>query len=264
MTEPVTIVTGGSTGIGFAMARRSVAAGENVVLIARDAERLEAAASELRAQARTERRVLSVPIDVTADGAAERLEAHLVEAGLHPAVLVNNAGMGLAGAFADNDLHDLERLLALNVAAVTRLTRHFLPGMIARGSGVIINVSSLGGFTPGPYQAAYYASKAYVNALTEAIGWETFGTGVSVILVAPGPVDTRFHHAMRAERALYRLLLPAMSPQAVARWVWWGRRLGLRVVVPGLVYRLASLAVRIVPHPISLPLVSVLLRPRRR
>ena len=119
------------------------------------------------------------------------------------------------------------RLLDLNVRALTALTRHFLDGMRVRGRGGILNVASLGGYTPGPYQAAYYASKAYVLSLTEAMAAETAGEGVRVCALAPGPVDTGFHARMGAEGAFYRYLLPPASAEAVARAGYRGFALGL-------------------------------------
>ena len=105
----------------------------------------------------------------------------------------------------------MRALVDLNVRALTRLTRHFLPGMRQRGRGGILNVASLGGYAPGPNQAAYYASKAYVLSLTEAIAAETAGEGVRVCALAPGPVDTAFHARMGAENAFYRYLVPPAS-----------------------------------------------------
>lgn len=134
--------------------------------------------------------------------------------------------------------------------------------MRLRGRGGILNVASLGGYTPGPYQAAYYASKAYVISLTEAIAVETAGEGVRLCALAPGPVNTRFHERMGAESALYRgLVLPA-SARSVARAGYLGLMLGLRVVVPGLINPFLALALRIMPHRIMVPIVGWLLKPR--
>ena len=103
---------------------------------------------------------------------------------------------------------DVLRLIDLNVRALTHLTHHFLPGMRVRGRGGILNLASIGGYAPGPNQAAYYASKAYVLSLTEAIAAETAGEGVRVCALAPGPVNTRLHESMGAENAFYRCFVP--------------------------------------------------------
>ena len=140
--------------------------------------------------------------------------------------------------------------------------RHFLPGMRARRSGGIINIASLGGYVPGPYQAVYYASKAYVISLSEAVAAEAAGDGVRVLVVSPGPVATQFHARMGAERSLYRRLVPAATPASVARWALLAYALHLRSVAPGVVNTVLVPALRILPHRIVVPVVSWLLRPR--
>ncbi len=137
-----------------------------------------------------------MPADVTATDAIATIEAALAAHGAYADVLVNSAGIGLSGPFHAHAPEDVVRLIDLNVRALTQLTRHFLPGMRVRGRGGILNVASLGGYTPGPNQAAYYASKAYVLSLTEAIAAETAGEGVRVCALAPGPVNTAFHARM--------------------------------------------------------------------
>ena len=120
-------------------------------------------------------------------------------------------------------------------------------------------MASLGGAVPGPNQAAYYASKAYVLSLSEALAQECAGEGVRVAAVAPGPVDTRFHADMAAEGSPYRLLIPALNPKRTARAAIRGYQLGQRVVVPGLVNRAVYISVRALPHPLTVPVVGWLL-----
>ena len=180
--------------------------------------------------------------------------------GCYPDILVNNAAMGLSGPFTRQTAEQLDALIALNIAALTRMTRHALPGMIARGQGGIINVASFGGYVPGPHQAAYYASKAYVLSLSEAIASETSGLGVRITAIAPGPVATGFHADMHAEQANYRLFLPELSAERIARSGYRAFTLGQRVSVPGLLYRLFFVGLRAMPHPISVPLTGWLLK----
>jgi hypothetical protein len=134
--------------------------------------------------------------------------------------------------------------------------------MLARARGGVLNVASLGGLAPGPYQAAYYASKAYVISLSEAVGYETAGSGVRLSVLAPGPVDTGFHAAMGAEHSFYRQLIFPLSPEATARAAYHGYVLGWRLIVPGLMNKVLAVALRILPHTALLPLIGWLLRPR--
>ena len=258
--KPMTVVTGGSEGIGFELARRFATAGNAVMLVARRAEPLEQAATQIRAESKVEAVVL--PLDVTMLDAVEKIEAALAAHGAYADVLVNNAGMGLSGPFHAHPPENILRLIDLNVRALSHLTRHFLSGMRVRGRGGILNVASLGGYAPGPNQAVYYASKAFVLSLTEAIAAETAGEGVRVCALAPGPVNTMFHARMGAEKAFYRLLVPPASAQSVARAGYRGFVLGLRVTIPGLINPFLALAMRIMPHRIVIPIVGLLLKPR--
>jgi len=258
--KPEVVVTGASRGIGLAIARRFAKADCDVALIARNAGPLkEAAAAIERDFAVT---ALTLPIDVTAANAPETIDLKLAERGYYVDVLVNNAGVGLSGRFEEHGGAEIARLLDLNVAALTRLMRHALPGMLGRARGGIINVASLGGLVPGPYQAAYYASKAYVISLTEAVAAENAGSGVRFTAVAPGPVNTGFHAAMHSELSFYRQLIPPLSPERTANAAYRGYVLGFRVVVPGVMNKLMWPALRVLPHRLLLPLIGWLLHPR--
>lgn len=257
--EPCVVVTGASRGIGLALAAEFARAGRPVAMVARSQGALDEAAALLRRADGA--RVSTVPLDVTDIDAPVRLDAALREAGFYADILVNNAGIGLSGHFSTDDAERLADLIALNIAAATRLMRHALPSMIGRGRGGILNVSSLGGLVPGPHQAAYYASKAYLISLTEAVAYEERGRGVRIATVAPGPVDTGFHRAMQADNALYRRIVPALSADAVAASAYRGFLMGRRVIVPGLLPSAAALAVKILPHALTVPLVAALLAP---
>jgi hypothetical protein len=260
--KPMTVVTGGSEGIGYALARRFAAAGNDVMLVARRPEPLREAAERIRAEFKVE--AIPVSADVTAPDAIEVMEAALAAHGAYADVLVNSAGMGFAGRFLSQPPESALQLVDLNVRALTRLTRHFLAGMRVRGRGGVLNMGSIGGYGPGPNQAVYYATKAYVHSFSEAIAHETAGQGVRVTVLAPGPVRTRFHAKMGAEHALYRLFTAPGSVEAVARTGYLAFALGLRVVVPGILDPFLALAVRILPHRIVIPIVGLLLRPMGR
>ena len=260
--KPMVVVTGGSEGIGLALARRFAAAGNDLVLVARRLEPLREAADRIRAEFKV--KAVAVPVDVTSPGAIPTIEAALAAQRAYADVLVNSAGIGLAGPFHDQAPEAIMQLIDLNVRALTALSRHFLAGMRVRGRGGILNLASLGGYAPGPNQAVYYASKAYVLSFSEAVAAEVAGEGVRISALAPGPVNTRFHARMGAEQALYRYLVMPSSPEGVARAGYRGFALGWRVIVPGLFNPFLALAMRILPHRIVIPIVGVLLKQRGR
>jgi short-subunit dehydrogenase len=259
--RPVCIITGASEGIGRQLANAFAAGGrKRLLLIARNAENLQAAAEELRRDYGAE--IFIAAIDLSAPGRLQRIRQTLDENGLYADILVNNAGFGLGGPFAEQEPERIAELCRLNVEALTELTRAFLPDMLARGRGGVLNIASLGGLLPGPYQAAYYASKAYVVSLTEALAFENAGRGVRISVAAPGPVRTRFHERMGAEGAFYLYLQRVMSAEAAARIIhsgFMGRR---TVIVPGLIASFNAIAVRFIPHFMLVPFIGWFLKRR--
>lgn len=258
--RPTCIITGGSEGIGRHLANEFAARGHALLLVARTEAKLEQAAAELRRDHGVE--VFTAAIDLTEPGCEARIREALDRHGLYADILVNNAAIGIGGAFADQDADRLAALCRLNVEALTVLTRAFLPAMLARGRGGILNLASLGGLLPGPYQAAYYASKAYVVSLTEALAYENAGRGVRISASAPGPVATRFHERMGVGSAFYLKLHSVMSPELAARIThsgFIGRR---TLIVPGLIPSFNSFWVRIIPHRILTPFIGWFLKRR--
>lgn len=243
--KPTALVTGASSGIGWALAELLAEAGYDLVLVARQERRLEdlAASLEQRWQARS----LVVVADLSRPE-SPRLVADRVQAeGLRVEVLVNNAGFGGLGPFAAQDLDRALSMIQVNVTSLTALTRLFLPGMLERRCGRILNVSSTASFQPGPLMAVYYATKAYVESFTEALAEELTGTGVTVTSLAPGPTETGFQAAAGAESApLFRGSMPgAMS---VARAGFDAMMRGRRLVVPGLRNKILAQVYRFVPR----------------
>ena len=257
---PAIAITGASRGIGFEIAKQFASPDRAVLLIARDKGELALAASKLSAE-KPAAKVLTLSLDVTSLDAGEEIEKALAAEGCYLDILVNNAGFGLAGDFSEQQPERIDQLVALNIAAVTRLTRHALPSMLARGRGGVLNVASLAGLMPGPYQAAYYASKAYVVSLTRAVAAEAAGRGVRICSALPGPVETSIHADMGANNALYRYVMPSLTPEAAARSIYRGYRLGHALIVPGIGNFLISRFVSFVPYALLVPAVGLLLWP---
>jgi short-subunit dehydrogenase len=182
------LVTGASAGIGAVFARKLAAEGLNVVLVARRADRLEALAAELNRTHGVQTRVL--PIDLDREGAVERIEARVADVEI--GVLVNNAGFSAVGRFDRVPREKILGMIRVNCLAVAGLTHAFLPGMTSRRRGAIIIVSSIAGYQPLGFAATYGASKAFDLMLAEALWAENKDTGVDVLALSPGPVDTEF------------------------------------------------------------------------
>ena len=242
-TERWALVTGASSGIGAAMARRLAARGQPLVLAARRRERLEALAAELRPRVAVE----VVPIDLERPEGPDALLDAVAARGIVLHTLVNNAGFGLRGRFAALPADEQAAMVQLNVTALTRLCRRVLPEMIARRSGGIVNLGSVVGFLPGPNMAVYFATKAYVLSLSEALHEEARDHGVVVTVVCPGSTETEFSaradlHMGRGARAV------TMSADAVARIGLDGHARGEALVVTGGVNRAMTTGVQFLPR----------------
>ncbi len=258
--RPLAVVTGASEGIGLAFARELARNGHDLLLVARSEKRLAKVAAELSAGGVV---AFTCPADLATEAGCAAVEAALSAHEAYADILVNNAGIGIGGDFAAQPPERLRQLIDLNMRATTDLMRRFLPGMLERGQGGILNVASLGGMLPGPQQAAYYASKAYVISLTEAVAEETKGQGVRVCAVVPGPVATKFHARMDAEHSYFLRLIGVMRPETVARSGLNGFRWGLTLIYPGVLHHIYAVALRLLPHRFILPVVAWMLRPRR-
>jgi len=247
------VVTGASDGIGRIIARHVARDYGDVVLVGRSPERLAAAADEIR-QAGTQPSTLE--LDLAGEHAAPRLEEFLRERRLYCDVLVNSAGFGLRGEAISLPIDGQLDMVDVNVRALTELTLHFLPGMVGRGTGGVINFSSVAGYFPGPHMAIYYASKAYVRQFSLALFEELRGTGVTVTCVAPGPVRTNFLERAGARRAPLFRMLPKANPEKVAERAWRGFKSGRRLVVPGISAKLTVFGASLVPSAILLPVMN--------
>ncbi len=245
---PLTVlITGASSGIGEALARCFARDGHRLVLVARSADRLRALADALHAEHGTRAEVL--PADLSQPGAAMALAAALRRKRRSVDVLVNNAGVLEQGAFARGDAERHQRLIALNVAGLTAMLATFVPAMVARGSGRVLNLASIAAFQPVPGLATYAATKAYVLSLTESLAEELRGSGVTVTALCPGITSTAMLSSATADNA--RLAeLPAFlvgDVDAVAAAGYRGCLAGEVIVVPGVVNRAATLAAGVTP-----------------
>jgi short-subunit dehydrogenase len=260
------LVTGASAGIGSEIARELARRGHGVVLVARRKEKLDELAAELRAEHGV--RAEAVGCDLSKAASRQRLPARVTALGLDIEILVNNAGFATGGAFHESDpARELEQVRLL-VEAVVALTSAFLPAMVRRGRGAILNVASTAGMQPLPYSAGYSAAKAYVLTFSEALHQELRGEGVAVTALAPGPVATEFWDVagwevaggQSFEKAVPR---PAwVTAEETARAGVKGLADGRRVVVPGIQVRTAMLAARYVPHAVKLPALGWIMRRR--
>ena len=184
------LVTGASSGIGMELARIHAERGGDVVILARRGNRLTALKDELEAAHQVKVHVLVE--DLADPDAPYRVHDQLTSQGIAIDYLINNAGFGYRGLFHEQELERNEEMVQVNITAVMALTRLFVPEMISRGRGRVLNVASMAGFVPGPLQAVYYATKAFVISFTEATANELRGTGVTVTALCPGPVETEF------------------------------------------------------------------------
>jgi short-subunit dehydrogenase len=182
------LITGASTGIGAEFARQLAARGATVVLVARSLDKLETLAASLRSRYHVD--VFAEKLDLSEPDASERLFERITELGLSVDFLVNNAGFSSLGPVVELPAEEVDPLVNLNVKVVLENTVRFLPGMVARGGGVIINVAGTGAFQPAPYMAARCACAAFVLSFTQAVSAENAGTGVRVFALCPGPTDT--------------------------------------------------------------------------
>ena len=255
--RPTALVTGASSGIGADLARELARDGHDLILAARRVAPMQALADELGKSGAV---CTVLEADLSRPGAAAALMQEIERRSLAIDVLVNNAGLGELARFDRGDPGRISEMLQVNIVALTELTRLVLPGMVARGRGRVMLVASIAAFQPGPTMAVYFATKAYVLSLGEAIAYELRKSGVSVTVLCPGGTATEFFDVAGAgESRLKNAVRSLMSPAEVARIGYRALKAGRPVVVTGRLNKVLTLAGRLAPHALTMPVTSVLM-----
>jgi uncharacterized protein len=245
MANPTALVTGASSGIGRELARLFAADGHDLVVVARRTDALDEVVREVTRAHAVKARALAA--DLAQAGSARQIYDELSRTGTTIDVVVNNAGFGTHGAVAELPLDRQLAMIQVNVTSLTELTRLFLPGMLERNRGGVLNVGSTAAFQPGPFMAVYYATKAYVLSFTEALAEEVADTDLRVSCLAPGPTATGFgEEAGMTKTRLFRL--GTMSASDVARIGYDGWKRRKVIVVPGITNRAGVALVRLSPR----------------
>jgi uncharacterized protein len=257
--KPAIVVTGASSGIGRDIARTAARDRCFLLLLGRSQQALDELAAELTA---TGAQAAALPIDLLDPRAPDCIESALSDRGLYCDVLVNSAGFGVFGPAAKAAPREQLNLVDVNIRALTELTLRFLPGMVARGRGGVLNVGSITGYVAGPNMAAYYASKAYVNSFSAALAAEVAGSGVTVTCLTPGVVRTAFFERCSVGQSRLMKLMPRSNSPDIAEVGWRGFKAGKRIVIPRLIDRISVAISVLLPQSLLTRFVGLLQRPR--
>jgi len=243
------LITGASSGIGKALAVQFAKNNYNIIAVAQDPEKLENLKNEVETTYGVA--VTTIEKDLAADNAGKELHQTIKEKGLGVDILVNDAGVGEHGYFADNSIEKYSEIIHLNVVALTQLTHLYLKEMISKNEGRILQLGSIAGFQPGPLMAVYHASKAYVVSLSEALATELndMESDVTITCLCPGPTDTNFFSRAHAENTkVYENKEATMqNPEEVAEGAYNALMDGERVYIPGAMNKVMTFMRRVIP-----------------
>jgi uncharacterized protein len=245
MKNSYTLITGASSGIGLALAKEFALNKHNLILVARREQKLQTIARELKSAGIE---VEVIVADLASNGGAEALFDTVQKKGLNVEMLVNNAGRGNSGEFAEQDADHMRGTLELNITALTMLSRLFMDQMKANGYGRILNMASVAGFMPGPGLAVYHATKAYVLSLSEALNVELKDSGVTVTASCPGPTESEFHDQAGTRNLKAFTLFSLMTATQVAQEAYAAMMEGKPFVVHGYLNQLMSVSPKIIPR----------------
>jgi uncharacterized protein len=227
------LITGASRGIGYELARLFAEDSYSLVLISRNEEKLKEIKEQFFTEFKTD--VIVIAKDLSHPNCAMEIFRELQKKNIIINVLVNNAGIGDFGFFNEEDFKKILQMMQINIVTLTGLTKLILGGMVKRKEGKILNVSSLAAFQPGPYMAVYYASKAYVKSLSEAIACELEGTGVTITALCPGPTKSGFQSDIKNENSKISKLHLLSSAEDVAKYAYKELHSGKKIAIPGFV-----------------------------
>lgn len=250
-----TLITGASKGIGLALAYEFARNGHDLVLVARDEDRLHEVSKTL--QLKYGVKVDVIAMDLSRVGSGSNLIEEVASRNHQIECLVNNAGFGYLGRYTQMSSETVNNLIQLNITCLSELTRHFARQFVTAGQGKILQVASTAGFQPGPMMAVYYASKAYVISLSQAIAYELKGTAVRLSILCPGPTNTEFMKTAHMEEThLGKGMIGIMSPETVARIAYRGLMKNKLFIIPGIMNKILASFARILPAQLLMPIVA--------
>jgi len=259
MALTTALVTGASSGIGYEISKLLAEQGHDLVLVARRQDRLQQLADYLERDYKVQVKVIAA--DLTRLDQIDQLYATLEQENIPVDILINNAGLGNWGPFTATEFDSDQEQIQLNVMALTYLCKLFARDMVKRGLGKILNIGSIAGFTPGPYMAVYYATKAYVISFSEALRAELKGSGVSVTVSCPGITESEFHQQAGTTTSLFVKLLPAMNSAQVARASLAAMHKRKVMVVPGTMNLITSWLPRFTPRVVLMFALKRIMKP---
>ena len=256
--EGYALVTGASSGIGYELAKLFAKDGKNIVIVARSQDKLEDLKSEIENRYGTNVKILLK--DLSDSNSPQEIFCQIEQEGLNVDVLVNNAGFTVWGNFSETDWHKESEMIQVNITSLTQLTKIYLKKMLADGSGWILNVASLCGFTPAPFESIYCASKSYVIHFSEAIAGELKGTPVKITCLLPGLTETLFYERANMQNCR-GAQMKRMDAATVAKVGYQSLQKGKMIAIPGLQYRVIAQVGKFIPRRIMLAIGRRMLEP---
>jgi len=237
------LITGASSGIGYELALLFAKNGHNLILVARQKNKLLQLADELKKNYKIETLIFS--LDLSHTNGAEEIFGQVKEKSIHVNYLVNNAGFYVKGAFSETSWEEEQKLVQLQCLNHTQLTKLFLPAMLKQGKGGILNIGSTASFVPGPFNAVYCAAKSFVLSFSEAIAEEVSGSGVTITALCPGGTNTAFQDLSKRGKSIF---FPTMKASRVAKTGYKALMKGKRVIIPGMGYKIQVFFIRFIPR----------------